>query len=262
MNAIAADTLQLTFPDVKPRVSPQEWEQRVNLAAAFRLCDHFHMTDQIYAHLSAKIPGRPGHYLVNAYGLSFDEVTASNLCVVNFDNEVLEDPTGLGVNPSAFIVHGGLHKIRPDLNCVMHVHTKAGAAVSAQKRGLRNISQHAMRFHNRVGYHDFSGTATNSVEEENLGKSLGNYKVLILRNHGLLTGGAEVREAFELLYFLELACQIQVGAMAGGEDVYECDDEAAEATASHFDKPNRAGTKRDWPALLRLCDRKDPSYRD
>lgn len=256
------DSLQLTFAEVKRRVSEEEWQQRVNLAAAFRLCVHFNMADQIYAHLSAKIPDRPGHYLINAYGLSFDEVTASNLCVVNFDNDVVEDPTGLGVNPSGFIVHGGIHKIRPDLKCVMHVHTKAGAAVSAQKRGLRNLSQHAMRFHKRIGYHDFAGTATNQNEEERLGRNLANYKVLILRNHGLLTGGAEVREAFELMYFLELACQIQVAAMAGGDDVYECDDEPAEATAAHFDKPNRAGTKRDWPALLRLCDRIDPSFRN
>ena len=257
-----AEPLQLYFPEVKERVSAEEWQQRVNLAAAFRLCDHYHMTDQIYAHLSAKIPGRPGHYLINAYGLSFNEMTASNLCVVNFDDQVVEDPTGMGVNPSGTIVHGGLHKSRPDLQCVMHVHTRAGAAVSAQKRGLRNISQHAMRFHNRVAYHDFGGTATNKDEQERLGKDFAKHKVLILRNHGLITGGAEVREAFELLYFLELACQIQVSAMAGGDDVYECDDAAAEATAAHFDKPNRLGTKKDWPALLRLLDRIDSRFRD
>jgi ribulose-5-phosphate 4-epimerase/fuculose-1-phosphate aldolase len=251
----------LRFPDVKKRVTAEEWQQRINLAAAFRLCAHFGMTDQIYAHLSAKVPGETGKYLINAYGLLFDEVTASNLVTVDLNDNILDDPTGMGVNPSGFVVHGGIHKARPDMKCVMHTHTKAGAAVSANRRGLLNLSQHSMRFHNRVGYHDYGGTATNLDVQERLANDLAQHDVLILRNHGLLTGGREVREAFELMYFLEFACQIQVAALAGG-DAVECDDATAEKTASHFDKPNRSGTKKDWPALLRLLDRIDPSFRD
>jgi ribulose-5-phosphate 4-epimerase/fuculose-1-phosphate aldolase len=251
----------LRYPEVKQRVSAEEWSQRVNLAAAFRLCERFGMTDQIYAHLSAKVPGATDKYLINAYGLLFDEVTASNLVTVDLDDNILDDPTGMGVNSSGFVVHGGLHRARPDLKSVMHTHTRAGAAVSAHKRGLLNLSQHAMRFHNRVGYHDYGGTATNTDVQARLAGDLGQYNVLILRNHGLLTGGRDVREAFELMYFLEFACQIQIAALAGGE-VIECDDATAEKTAAHFDKPNRGATTKDWPALLRLLDRVDPSYRD
>lgn len=249
------------YPMVRDRVSAEEWAQRVDLAAAFRLCAHFGMTDQIYAHLSAKVPGTTDRYLINAYGLLFDEVTASNLVTVDLDDNILDDPTGMGVNSSGFIVHGGIHRARPDMKSVIHTHTRAGAAVSAHKRGLLNLSQHAMRFHNRVAYHDYGGTATNVAAQERLAIDLGQYNVLILRNHGLLTGGREVREAFELMYFLEFACQIQVAALAGGE-VIECDGETAEKTAAHFEKPNRSATTKDWPALLRLLDRIDPSFRE
>ncbi|MGX1787123.1 class II aldolase/adducin family protein [Bosea sp. NPDC055332] len=251
----------LRFPEVKSRVSSEEWQQRVNLAAAFRLCAYFGMTDQIYAHLSAKVPGSTDKYLINAYGLLFEEVTASNLVTADTSDNILDDPTGMGVNSSGFVVHGAIHKVRPDMKSVMHTHTKAGAAVSAHRRGLLNLSQHAMRFHNRVGYHDYGGTATNHDVQQRLGNDLADYNVLILRNHGLLTGGKEVREAFELMYFLEFACQIQVAALAGG-DAVECDDATAEKTASHFDKPNRSGTTKDWPALLRMLDRIDPSFRE
>ncbi len=256
----AADNL-LRYPEVKASVSSEEWTQRVSLAAAFRLCAKYNMTDQIYAHLSAKVPGQAGRYLINAYGLMFDEVTASNLVTVSFDDKVVHDPTGMGVNPSGFILHGGIHKIRPDFQSVMHVHTVAGGGVSAQERGLLNLTQHAMRFHNRVGYHAFGGTATNRNEGEALAESLGRHKVLILRNHGLLTCGSQIREAFELMFFLENACQMQVAAMVS-DKVIECDAETAERVAAYFDKPNRVGPTKDWPALMRMLDRIDPSYRD
>lgn len=255
------ENARFRYPDLKSSVSPEEWTQRINLAAAFRLCARYNMTDQIYAHLSAKIPGRPNQYLINAYGLMFDEVTASNLVTVDFDDKIVDDPTGLGVNPSGFVVHGGIHKIRPEFQSVMHVHTVAGGGVSAQERGLLNLTQQAMRFHDRVGYHDYSGTATNRNEGAALAESLGRFKVLMLRNHGLLTCGHQVREAFELMFCLENACQMQVAAMTGGK-VIECDAETAERVASYFDKPDRIGPTKDWPALLRMLDRLDPSYRD
>ncbi|MBG9387981.1 class II aldolase/adducin family protein [Caenimonas aquaedulcis] len=256
----APDSL-LRYPEVRDSVSREEWEQRVNLAAAFRLCAKYKMTDLIYAHLSAKVPGKPGQYLINAYGLFCDEVTASNLVTVNFDDKIVHDPTGLGVNPSGYVVHGGLHKRRPDVQCVIHVHTMAGGAVSAQAHGLLNLTQHAMRFHDRVAYSDFAGTATNDDEAERLGRDLGGRKVMILRNHGLLTCGSQVREAFDLMYHLESACQMQVGALAGG-NVIVCDPATAESVAAYFDKPNRVGPTKDWPAMLRMLDRADPSFRD
>jgi ribulose-5-phosphate 4-epimerase/fuculose-1-phosphate aldolase len=259
MNASIDNVLR--YPEIRQKVSVEEWEQRVNLAAAFRLCAKYKMTDLIYAHLSAKIPGKPRQYLINAYGLLFDEVTASNLVTVDFDDKIVHDPTGLGVNPSGYVVHGGLHKARADVQCVMHVHTMAGGAVSAQSHGLLNLTQHAMRFHNRVAYNDFGGTATNNEEAVRLARDLGRHKVMILRNHGLLTCGDQVREAFELMHYLESACQMQIGALPGGK-VFICDDETAEKVAAHFDKPNRVGPTKDWPALLRMLDRIDPSFRD
>ncbi|WP_219214010.1 class II aldolase/adducin family protein [Variovorax boronicumulans] len=250
----------LRYPEVRQRVCAEEWAQRVNLAAAFRLCARYKMTDQIYAHLSARIPGKPEHYLINAYGLMFDEVTASNLVVVDLDRNIVDDPTGMGVNPSGFVVHGGIFRIRPDVQCVMHVHTLAGGAVSAQERGLLNLTQHAMRFHRRIAYHDFGGVATNAEAEAGLGHDLGHYKVAILRNHGLLTVGSQVREAFELMYALDAACQMQVAAL--GAKVIECDAATAEKVAAHFDKTDRVGPTKDWPALLRMLDRIDPGFRD
>lgn len=251
-----------TFPETRDRVDDVEWRQRVDLAAAYRLAHYYRLTDQIYTHLTAKVPGTE-HFLINPYGVLFDEVRASCLVKVDLDGNVVFDPTGIGINPAGYLIHGCIHRARPELTCVLHTHTASGLAVAAQKRGLRMLTQHAMRFHDRLGYHDYEGIALNPEEEVRLVRDLGPHKAMILRNHGLLTAGTTIREAFELMYYLERACEAQIKAMAGGLDqLIECDDATAESVARVLDRPGRTATETDWPALCRLLDRIDPSYRD
>lgn len=250
-----------TFPEVRDRVSEAEWQQRVDLAAAYRLAHYYRMTDQIYTHLTAKVPGTE-HFLINPYGVLFDEVTASCLIRVDLDGRVVLDPTGIGMNPAGFLIHSCVHRARPDFGCVLHTHTAAGLAVAAQRRGLLMLTQHAMRFYNRIGYHDYEGIALEPAEQERLVRDLGSHKAMILRNHGLLTAGTTVRDAFEQMYYLERACDAQIKALAGGVEVIECDGEIAEKVARVLDRPGRKAVETDWPALRRLLDRIDPSYRE
>ncbi|MEJ7930554.1 class II aldolase/adducin family protein [Ramlibacter sp. AN1015] len=247
------------FPQTRERVSEAEWRQRVDLAAAYRLAHYYRMTDQIYTHLTAKVP-QTDHFLINPYGVLFDEVTASCLVKVDLDGRIVHDPTGIGINPAGFLIHSCVHRARPDLTCVLHTHTAAGLAVAAQKRGLLMLTQHAMRFYNRLGYHDYEGIALDPSEQERLVRDLGPHKAMILRNHGLLTGGTSIRDAFEQMYYLERACDAQVKALAGGVEVIECAGEVAEKVATVLDRPGRTATETDWPALKRLLDRIDPSY--
>jgi ribulose-5-phosphate 4-epimerase/fuculose-1-phosphate aldolase len=248
-----------TFPETRARASEAEWRQRVDLAAAYRLAHFYRMTDQIYTHLTAKVPGTD-HFLINPYGVLFDEVTASCLVKVDLDGRVIHDPTGIGINPAGFLIHSCVHRARPDFGCVLHTHTSAGLAVAAQKRGLLMLTQHAMRFHGRLGYHDYEGIALDFSEQERLVRDLGGHKAMILRNHGLLTAGVTVRDAFEQMYYLERACDAQVKALAGGCEVIECAPEIAEKVAVVLDRPGRTATETDWPALRRMLDRMDPSY--
>lgn len=247
------------FPQTRGLVSESEWQQRVDLAAAFRLAHYYRMTDQIYTHLTAKVPGTQ-HFLINPYGVLFDEVTASCLVKVDLDGEVVLDPSGIGINPAGFLIHSCVHRARPELACVLHTHSAAGLGVAAQKRGLLNLTQHAMRFHRRLGYHDYEGVALDFSEQARLVRDLGPHKAMILRNHGVLTGGETVRDAFERLYYLERACDAQLRAQAGGAELIECADEVAEKVAVTLDRPGRTAYDTDWPALRRLLDRIDPSY--
>jgi ribulose-5-phosphate 4-epimerase/fuculose-1-phosphate aldolase len=251
----------LTFPEVRERVSEAEWQQRVDLAAAYRLAHYYRMTDQIYTHLTAKVPGTE-HFLINPYGVLFDEVTASCLIKVDLQGHVVLDPTGMGMNPAGFLIHSCVHRARPDFGCVLHTHTAAGLAVAAQKRGLLMLTQHAMRFYNRIGYHDYEGIALEPAEQERLVRDLGQHKAMILRNHGLLTAGTTVRDAFEQMYYLERACDAQVKALAGGVEVIECEPAIAEKVARVLDRPGRKAIETDWPALRRLLDRTAPSYQE
>jgi ribulose-5-phosphate 4-epimerase/fuculose-1-phosphate aldolase len=252
-------TKGFVFPDTRPQVSDAEWKQRVDLAAAYRLAHYYRFTDQIYTHLTAKIPGTE-HFLINPYGVLFDEVTASCLVKVDLDGRILLDPTGIGMNPAGFLIHSCVHRARPELTCVLHTHTANGLAVAAQKRGLLKLTQHSMRFHNRIGYHDYEGVALDFTEQERLVRDLGPHKVMILRNHGLLAAGTTIRDAFEQLYYLERACEAQVRAQAGGVELIECSDAVAEKVAQVLDRPGRTAYDHDWPALLRLLDRTDSSY--
>jgi ribulose-5-phosphate 4-epimerase/fuculose-1-phosphate aldolase len=248
---------------VKGRVSKDEWQLRVDLAAAYQLAAIFKWTDLIYTHFSARLPGHD-EFLINPYGLMFEEITASNLIRIDRGGKVLDDPLGLGYNEAGFVIHGCVHQARPEAQCVIHTHTRAGVAVSAMKCGLLPISQHAMRVQRQVSYHDYEGIALDTDERAGLAKDLGGRsKAMILRNHGLLTLGETVREAFELMYYLDCACQIQVDACAGGmENVLQMSKRAGDEAARQFERPNRSAPRKDWPALLRLLERRGSNYRD
>jgi ribulose-5-phosphate 4-epimerase/fuculose-1-phosphate aldolase len=260
---MSASLKSVATPSARSRVTREEWETRVDLAAAYQLAAMFRWTDLIYTHFSARVPGTE-HILINAYGLMFDEITASNLVKLDLKGNLLDDPTGMGYNEAGFVIHGCVHEARPEVNCVIHTHTRAGVAVSAQKCGLLPLSQHALRVQAQVTYHDYEGIALDMDERTRLARDLGpTSKAMILRNHGLLTAAETVREAFELMYYLDCACQIQVDALAGGmENATLMSDHAARTAAAQFERPDRPSVYKDWPALLRLLDRKGVNYRD
>lgn len=243
-----------------------ETELRRQLAAVYRLVAHFRMTDLIFTHISVRVPGPEHHFLINPYGLLFEEITASNLVKVGLDGELVE-PSAYRVNPAGFVIHGAIHEARADAHCVLHTHTRAGCAVAAQEHGLLPLNQMSMEFYDRVGYHDYEGIALNLAERDRLVADLGGHPALILRNHGLLTVGETPQQAFLRMFYLEKACDIQVAALSSGE-LRIPPREIAEHTARQF-----AGTSGDdytddeaydlaWAALLRLLDRIAPDYRD
>jgi ribulose-5-phosphate 4-epimerase/fuculose-1-phosphate aldolase len=248
---------------VRERVSKEEWQTRVDLAAAYQLAHIYKWTDLIYTHFSARVPGTED-FLINPYGMMFDEITASNLVKIDWDGKILDDPLGTGVNEAGFVIHSCMHKARPEINCVVHTHTRAGVAVSAMKCGLLPISQHAMRVQREVTYHDYEGVALDMDERTRMAKDLGKKsKAMILRNHGLLTLGVSVREAFEMMYYLDCACQIQVDAIAGGRvEVGLISEQTAQKGFQQFERPERPSLHKEWPALLRLLDRKGIDYRN
>ena len=238
-----------------------ERQTRVDLAACYRLFQHFRMTDLIYTHISARVPGTHDRFLINPYGLMFDEINATSLVVVDVDGNVVRDSTGLGVNPGGFTIHSAVHMARPDVACVMHAHTAAGIAVSVMRRGLLPLTQHAMRFTDRIAYHDYEGVWFTDDERQRLIASLGDKQVMVLRNHGLLVCGRSMVEAFDLMYYLERACQAQVTLLSTGEALIEPAPGVAEQVAKVFEAPDRKANTRIWPALLRMLDRLDPTYR-
>jgi ribulose-5-phosphate 4-epimerase/fuculose-1-phosphate aldolase len=246
---------------VRERVTREEWQTRVDLAAAYQLAHLYKWTDLIYTHFSARVPGTED-FLINPYGLMFDEITASTLVKIDLEGKVLDDPLDMGVNEAGFVIHSCVHKARPEVNCVIHTHTRAGVAVSAMKCGLLPISQHAMMVQADVAYHDYEGIALYMEEQERMARDLGQTaKAMILRNHGLLALGRTVREAFEVMYYLDCACQIQIDACAGGmENVLLMSQSAADVSAQQFARLDRPSTHKDWPALLRLLERKGVRY--
>ena len=246
---------------VRDRVSKEEWEMRVDLAAAYQLAHIYRWTDLIYTHFSARVPGTED-FLINPYGLMFDEITASNLVKIDWNGRILDDPMGMGVNEAGFVIHSCVHKARPEVSCVIHTHTRAGVAVSAMKCGLLPISQHAQYVQPMVKYHDYEGIALEMDERERMAKDLGKTsKAMILRNHGLLTMGQTVHEAWEMMYYLDCACQIQIDAMAGGtENVLQMSAQAAQTAFQQFNRPNRPSLNKSWPALLRMLERRGIDY--
>ena len=258
---MAANLKPVKKSRVQDRVSKEEWQVRVDLAAAYQLAAIFKWTDLIYTHFSARVPGSPD-FLINPYGLMFDEITASNLVKIDHHGKVLDDPLDLGYNEAGFVIHGCMHEARPEINCVIHTHTRAGVAVSAMKCGLLPISQHAMRVQRQVTYHDYEGVALDMDERKRMANDLGKTsKAMILRNHGLLTMGHTVHEAWEMMYYLDCACQIQIDAMsAGGENVLQMSAEAAKTAYEQFNRPNRPALSKSWPALLRMLERRKIDY--
>ncbi|HTP99711.1 MAG TPA: class II aldolase/adducin family protein [Casimicrobiaceae bacterium] len=248
-------------PAPQHRYDPAEWAVRVDLAACYRLAAHFGMTDLIYTHISARVPGAHAHFLINAYGLLFDEIRASTLVKVRLEGDVIDDPTGLGINPAGFVIHGAVHGARPDVGCVMHTHTTAGLAVAAQRHGLLPLTQHAMRFTGALAYHDYEGIALEPDEQARLVADLGTRNAMILRNHGLLVCGPTVHDAFDLMAHLERACQAQVAALAGNADIVTPPPAVAAKVAAQFARPGRQAPANAWGALLRMLDKRDPSYR-
>lgn len=247
-----------------PRRPPRtEGEVRTDLAAAYRLAALAGWDDTIYTHLSATVPGEPGVYLINEFGLGFDEVSASSLVKVNLRGEVV-DGTGRAVNPTGFTIHGAVHAARPELECVIHLHAPWGVALSMRPEGLLPTSQWAMRLHRRLGRHAYEGLALGADEQQRLVANLGGLDGLILDNHGTLTVGRSVAEAFMLMHLLERAAQAQLRAMAAtGGPLTLASDELAERTQRQWlgDGSDWDGDA-EWPALLRRADRLSPGFRD
>ncbi len=241
-------------------VSAEEWEQRVALAAAYRLVAHFHWDDLIFTHLSARVPGPEHHFLINPYGMMFDEITASSLVKVDLaGTKVSASP--YAINPAGFTIHSAIHAGREDAMCVLHVHSLDGVAVSAQRGGILPISQQSIFVLASLAYHDYEGVALRDDEKPRLVRDLGDKHFLVLRNHGLLTVGRTIPDAFLFLYLLESACRIQIRAQAGGGDLVPIDPRIiAGAMAQAAAVTGNAGGALAWPGLLRKLDRTNPGY--
>lgn len=235
----------------------------MQLAAAYRLTAKLGMSDLIYTHISARVPGSDHHFLINPYGWLFDEITASSLVRIDLDGNPV-GPSREPVNPAGFTIHSAIHSAREEAGCVMHTHTTAGMAVAASRAGLLPISQMSMQFYNHIAYHAYEGIALDLSERERLVRDLGGHSAMILRNHGLLTVGRSVPEAFSRMFYLNRACEIQVAAQSLGELIIPAP-EICEHTARQYEGDGgsgREGLTREWTALLRLLDREDTGYRD
>ncbi|HEX6635550.1 MAG TPA: class II aldolase/adducin family protein [Usitatibacter sp.] len=256
---------RLPLHSMKDRVSPEEWQARVDLAACYRLVAHYGMADMMANHVSARVPGEEGAFLINAYGMMYEEITASSLIKIDIDGNILARPDfgalDYGINKAGYVIHGAIHRARPEVGCVIHTHTWAGMAVSALECGLLPISQTAMRFL-KIGYHDYQGVVLDRAEEESLVRDLGDGEALILRNHGLLTVGGTVGEAFNWMHRLELSCRSQLAAMATGAKLNAVPADVLEKTWLNYQpRTRRPYGLMEWPALLRMLDRMDPGFR-
>jgi len=261
------ETMRLRVPpqhEIAPlegKVSAEEWKLRVDLAATYRLVAQHGWDDMIFTHISARVPGPEHHFLINPYGMLFEEITASSLVKIDIDgNKVQESP--YPVNPAGFTIHSALHMNRDDAHCIIHLHTTDGVAVSAQEDGLLPIDQHAMMIGGDIAYHDYEGIALDLDERDRLVHDIGDKHLMILRNHGTLAIGKTCADAFSRMYYLERSCSMQVRAMAGGAKLNWPNQGVPEKTAAQgayaFDGPIGGLA---WPALLRKLDRTDSSYR-
>jgi ribulose-5-phosphate 4-epimerase/fuculose-1-phosphate aldolase len=248
-------------PDVRAQVGDVEWKLRIELAACYRLVAHFGWSDLIFTHVSARLPGPEHHFLINPYGMMFDEITASSLVKIDLDGKKLLD-SPYEINPAGFTIHSAIHAARDDARCVLHTHSVNGVAVSAQKAGVLPISQQSTFVLASLAYHDYEGVALNPEEKPRLVRDLGDKHFLMLRNHGLLTVGPTVADAFLAMYTFEATCMTQIRAQAGGELIPIDPRIIAGATAMRNAVSQGVGPGAlAWPGLLRKLDRIDPSFR-
>ncbi|MCX7259058.1 MAG: class II aldolase/adducin family protein [Burkholderiales bacterium] len=254
----------MQLPSLKHVVSEDEWKLRVNLAACYRLVAMYGWSDLIFTHISAKLPesvsGKDHHFLINPYGLMFDEITASSLLKIDLQGKQINE-SSFYVNHAGFVIHSTIHDARHDAVCVLHTHSRAGVAVSAQKEGLLPISQQSSLLLSSLAYHDYEGLAVHDDERDRLKADLGDSKYMILRNHGLLTVGCSVPDAFLAMYFLETSCQIQISAQAGGT-LSPVPQKVLDGVTAAVRVQQSKGSAADlaWPALLRRLDRLSPGY--
>jgi ribulose-5-phosphate 4-epimerase/fuculose-1-phosphate aldolase len=241
--------------------SDDEQRLRVDLAACYRLVAHFHWDDLIFTHISARLPGPDHHFLINPYGMTFDEITASSLVKIDLRGNKIE-PSPYEINPAGFTIHSAIHAARDDAKCVLHTHSLNGVAVSAQKDGVLPISQQSIFVLAALGYHDYEGVALNEDEKPRLVRDLGDYNFLMLRNHGLLTVADSIADAFLLMYLFEAACTIQIRAQGGRSELIPIDPKIIGGAKMMAKQVTRmSGGALAWPGLLRKLDRIDPSFR-
>jgi ribulose-5-phosphate 4-epimerase/fuculose-1-phosphate aldolase len=249
--------------DVKNRVTSEEWAARVELAALYRVIARYGMTDLIYNHVTLKVPGTADQFLINPYGLAYDEITASSLITINAAGEtILQPDPRYGINYTGYVIHGAIHAARPDIHCIAHTHTQAGVAVSSLAQGLLPLNQTALRFHDNLGYHPFEGFALDLSEQARLVASLGERDNLILRNHGLVACGRSVSQTFINLYGLEMSCRIQIAAMSASSDLHPVAPEAITATGDIYGRMRKTGDEGalEWAAQLRWLERNAHDY--
>jgi ribulose-5-phosphate 4-epimerase/fuculose-1-phosphate aldolase len=250
----------MNIPSLQDKVSPEEWQLRLDLAACYRLVAAYGWSDLVFTHISARIPGPEHHFLINPYGLMFDEITASSLVKVDQQcNKLIDSP--FPVNPAGFVIHSAVHEVREDAGCVLHTHTRAGVAVSAQQGGVLPISQQSTFVLASLAYHAYEGVAIRDDEKARLQADLGTANFLMLRNHGLLTVGKTIADAFLSMYIFESTCQIQIGAQAGGA-LTHVDPRIVQGVAESMRvQTSGLGGAFAWPSLIRKAGRMDPSYK-
>ncbi|AEE21945.1 MAG: class II aldolase/adducin family protein [Paraglaciecola chathamensis] len=245
---------------VKQQVSQQEWKARVDLAAAYRMVAHYGWDDLIFTHISARVPGPEHHFLINPYGMMFDEVTASSLVKVNLQGEKVME-SDYDINPAGFVIHSAVHEAREDAQCVMHLHTTAGIAVSTQKQGLLPLSQQSLFALSSMSYHEYEGVALNPDEKKRLVADLGSTNFMILRNHGLLTCADSIADAFLGMFLLQRSCEIQLQAQASGQELIPIPEQILAGIRAQAQQVTRsAGGALAWPGILRQLDRTNPGY--
>ncbi len=252
---------KLSIPSMKERVSAEEWQARVDLAACYRLVADFGWSDLVFTHITARVPGTEDQFLINPYGMMFDEITASSLVKIDLDGNKVEETPFL-INPAGFTIHSAIHAVRHDAQCVLHVHSINGVAVSAQKEGVLPLSQQSIFVLSSLAYHDYEGVALNADEKPRLVADLGDKTYLMLRNHGLLTLGKTVADAFLNMYIFESACMIQIRAQSGGGELVRIPETIIRGAQQQAKSVTKAqGGMLAWPGLLRRLDRIDSSYR-